>query len=454
MQSTHPRVAQELRTVSDDELLRRLADLLAGSRHTEADLVAHIGEVDARRLYAREATPSMFVYCTERLRLSEGEACLRIAAARASREHPVLLEMLADGRLHLSAIAKIAPHLTPENRDALLRRATHRTKREIEELVAELQPRPDVAESIRKLPAGRLVARVGPPSRATLLPAEAGRQTGPCLDTADARSCITVPEQRSFDPSGSTEQPNVPIVPRPGWVDSDRSDASHASCVTTERREGSSEPKERSGERNVESGHNVSSDPDPAPRREVRWIAAPASRPAAIEPLSPARYRVEFTASAELRDKLLRLQALMRSSIPDADLATVVETAVTDKLERLEARRFGRTRSPRKTLSETDTAPKTRHVPAAVKRAIDERDGGRCRFVDLQGRRCTARAGLEFHHGLPWAVGGDHAPGAMSLLCRTHNRTLAEVDFGRKVVGARRRTSTETAVGQMTLETR
>jgi hypothetical protein len=185
----------------------------------------------------------------------------------------------------------------------------------------------------------------------------------------------------------------------------------------------------------------------------VRWIPAPTTRPTAIEPLSPARYRVNFTASAELREKLLRLQALMCSSIPDCDLATVVETAVTEKLERLEARRFGRTRTPRKTLSQTDTAPKTRHVPAAVKRAVDERDGGRCRFTDTRGRRCTARAGLEFHHGLPWAVGGDHAPGAMSLLCRTHNRHLAEVDFGPKVVGTHRRTSMGTAVGQMTLET-
>ena len=62
----------------------------------------------------------MFAWCTEVLHLSEAEAYLRIAAARASREHPVLLTMLADGRLHLTGIAKLAPHLTPENRDDLL----------------------------------------------------------------------------------------------------------------------------------------------------------------------------------------------------------------------------------------------------------------------------------------------------------------------------------------------
>jgi hypothetical protein len=61
MQSTH-----DFRTMPDDELLRALAALLAGSRRTEADLVAHIGEIDARRLYLREATPSMFAYSRRR----------------------------------------------------------------------------------------------------------------------------------------------------------------------------------------------------------------------------------------------------------------------------------------------------------------------------------------------------------------------------------------------------
>src|SRR5512143_3012990 len=132
-----------LRSLTDDELLRCLAELLASSRRVEAELVAHMGEGDERRLYARAASPSMFAYCTERLGLSEAEAYLRIAAARASRVHPELLAMLADGRLHLSGIAKLAPHLRAENGLALLSRAAHKSKREIEELIAEIFPRPD-----------------------------------------------------------------------------------------------------------------------------------------------------------------------------------------------------------------------------------------------------------------------------------------------------------------------
>src|SRR5262249_49632372 len=96
--------APTLTSLSDDALLHRLSELLGQSRRLEAEIVAHIAEVDARRLYAREAARSMFAYCTEVLHLSEAEAYLRITVARATREHPALLAMLSDGRLHLSGI--------------------------------------------------------------------------------------------------------------------------------------------------------------------------------------------------------------------------------------------------------------------------------------------------------------------------------------------------------------
>ena len=100
-----------------------------------------------------------------------------------------------------------------------------------------------------------------------------------------------------------------------------------------------------------------------------------------LQPLARARYRVQFTASEALRDKLERLQALL----PGADLATLVEQAVTEKLERLEARRFGRTKAPRKALAEADTSGGPRSIPAPVRRAVYERAGGRCAFVDAGG---------------------------------------------------------------------
>jgi hypothetical protein len=150
-----------LQSIPDDELLHRLAELMRQSRRAEADIVAHIAEVEERRLYAREAFPSMFAYCMDVLHLSEAEAYLRIAAARASRKHPILLTMLADGRLHLTAIDKLAPHLTRVNRDRLLERATHQSKRQILELIAEIAPRPDVPVMVRKLPERRTPPTAG-----------------------------------------------------------------------------------------------------------------------------------------------------------------------------------------------------------------------------------------------------------------------------------------------------
>jgi len=154
----------------------------------------------------------------------------------------------------------------------------------------------------------------------------------------------------------------------------------------------------------------------------------PAQRPV-VEPLSPARYKIQLTGSAELRDKLERLQALMH-----ADLAAVIEVAVTEKLERLESKRYAETKTPRKTLEQSDTSPRSRYVPAPVKRAVRARDANQCRFVNEQGRRCTEQRGLEFHHHDPFGRGGDHNIENVSLTCRVHNTYLAERDYGKDVM--------------------
>ena len=132
-----------------------------------------------------------------------------------------------------------------------------------------------------------------------------------------------------------------------------------------------------------------------------------------MEPLAPARYKIQFTANAELKDKIERLRALM----PDSDLAVIIDAAVTEKLARLESRRYGKTRAPRRDLEETNTSPSSRYIPAAVRRAVSERDGNQCRFVDKQGKRCGERSQLQFHHQDPYARGGDHSPDNIQMMC-------------------------------------
>jgi 5-methylcytosine-specific restriction endonuclease McrA len=171
----------------------------------------------------------------------------------------------------------------------------------------------------------------------------------------------------------------------------------------------------------------------------VRVVTA---RPPTVEALAPGRYRVQFTASTALRDKLERLRAFLQPTVPDVDLATVIELAITEKLERLEARRFAQSSRRRKELSDTDTTPRSRHVPAAVRRAVREGDGRQCGFVSKGGRRCSGGDRLEYHHRHPFRLGGDHSPANVVLLCRTHNAWLAEQDYGRSAI-ARHRSATQ-----------
>ena len=138
--------------ISDQELLRDLKQLIVRDRKLEAELLAHLAEVDARKLYLKEGCSSMFVYCTEVLHFSEPVAYHRIAAARAARCYPALLERLGSGEIHLSGITLLAPHLTHENHVDLLDQAKHKSKRAIEALVADLRPRPASASYVRRLP--------------------------------------------------------------------------------------------------------------------------------------------------------------------------------------------------------------------------------------------------------------------------------------------------------------
>jgi hypothetical protein len=71
----------QLAALSDRELVNGLHRRVGSSRQLLAELVAHLGEVEARRLHLAAAFSSMFDYCVRRLGLSEDEACRRIEVA-------------------------------------------------------------------------------------------------------------------------------------------------------------------------------------------------------------------------------------------------------------------------------------------------------------------------------------------------------------------------------------
>jgi hypothetical protein len=138
--------------LSSSELVKNLDRLLLAERPHSAEVLSYIAEIGARGLYRRAGYPTMFLYLVGRWHLSESAAHKRARSARAARDFPVLFEAVADGRLHMSGIAVLAKHLRPENVDELIVAATHKTKAEIEQLVAVRFPKPDMPFRLGALP--------------------------------------------------------------------------------------------------------------------------------------------------------------------------------------------------------------------------------------------------------------------------------------------------------------
>jgi hypothetical protein len=366
-------------TLSDHELVRSLETLLSRERQLEADVIAHLSEIDARRIYLEEGFSSLFRYCTERLHLSEAVAYDRILVARRVRAFPTLLERIRAGDLHLSGARLLVPHLTTENHRTLVERARHRTKREIEEIVADLVPKPDARASVRRLP-GEAPSQSSPPADSGG-PAQPAPSQAPGAQPALSDAAAPPPA-----PSGVEGRTTRVVGSTP------RSSEEKASPAT-------------------------------APRRSP-------------EPLGAERYKVQFTASRALCDKLREAQALLGHQIPDGDLGEIFSRALDLLVAEAKRKRFAQTsrpkrRAPHASEAGAASARPSRHVPAWIKRAVAERDAQRCTFVARSGRRCDARERLEFHHLEPWARAHAHSVDRITLRCSAHNRHAAERDFGR-----------------------
>jgi hypothetical protein len=323
---------------SDADLLAELKQLARREREATVELVAHLAVLDSRQFFLGAGCSSTFTYCVEVLRLSEHSTYNRIEAARAALKFPIILDRLREGSLNLSTVRSIAPHLTEANHRELIERASGKSKRTVEEIVAALAPRPDVRSVIRALPPG---------NGATALPLTV--LTGP-----------SIPDLAAPSPPECG-----PVVSKPTSV---------------------------------------------------------------MRPLAPDRYEVKFTASAATCEKLRRAKDLLRHAVPSGDTAEIVDRALMVLLEQLERKKFGTTKRPRTAGDDTRTG--SRHIPAAVRRAVSRRDGERCTFVGEGGRRCSARGFLEFHHLKPYAVGGPATVANLTLRCVAHNRYEAAMYYG------------------------
>jgi hypothetical protein len=122
--------------LTNSEIRRDLIKNVGVSTSAETNILVLLAEADLRKMYLEDGYPSMHAYCTGFFHFSRDLASQRIHVARTARSYPALFAAVEEGRLHLSAIRLIAPHLSPENVEELVAAATHRTCEEIEEMIA------------------------------------------------------------------------------------------------------------------------------------------------------------------------------------------------------------------------------------------------------------------------------------------------------------------------------
>ena len=122
------------------DLSARLSELLRREHESMADFLVALADFDRHRLWVDLGHPNLFSFLHRDLGLSKGAAFYRKTAAELLQRCPEVIEPLRDGRLCFTSVVELAKVLTPENRDEVLPRFFHRSKREAREVVAELKP--------------------------------------------------------------------------------------------------------------------------------------------------------------------------------------------------------------------------------------------------------------------------------------------------------------------------
>jgi 5-methylcytosine-specific restriction endonuclease McrA len=327
-----------------------------------------IGEFERRRLYAAAGFESMHRYCVGKLKMSGDVAYRRVRAARVSRRFPSILEAVADGRLNVSTLVRLAPHLKWMPAAAgleLLAAAEGKSRDDLELLIAARFPQADLPTGRSGSSARRRRGRIG-----------AGAKSGQSLDVGDG------------------------------------------DCGRLELIGGSPD-------RQFRVGSTAAGDQNPSLATSTPF-PIPLSQHPRVAPLSPGRFALQLTVSQETHDKLRHAQSLLAHAVPSGELAEVLDRALDALIAKLERQKFAATDKP----GTARPSSNPRHIPAHVRRAVRKRDDTRCTYVSADGHRCEARKLLEYDHEVPLARGGMTCVANVRLRCRAHNQLEAERTFG------------------------
>ena len=413
--------------LSDTDLTMMLKKAIAAERNNIAASIACLIEITARDLHTRLGASSLFVYLTRELRMSESSASKRCAAVRAIRDFPEILPLIQSGRLHLSNISLISRHLTRDNAARLIGLAQTETQRGLEKALAVEFPAAVKRDSLRPV--------VYPSHRSTF-----GLRVG---DTTrfDNRS----DDRRDTDENSSGED---------GESFDGGSSESHSGFFALE----GAAPQAALGVR-----VHATLDPDAAAALEFLSGAMPGKSASDILSLAvcelrrrrePASVKPGKRKSAA-KDKKPECEMLDREKFEHKKKLSVKNAAVKNAAAKDTAIKIAAEKC-------ADPSKASRYIPAALRRAVAQRDGYRCSYVpgvaaidcvdgvdvndanvndagkmangNSEAKRCEAIHRLEFDHVKPRAHGGQNTVDNLRLLCRAHNNLAAKDVMGKQFI--------------------
>jgi hypothetical protein len=433
--STHGAASLSLELLEARRLRDSLKTLLRTEQGAMADFLVALADFDHRRGWEALGHANLFAFILAELGLSPAPTFWRQEAARLLQRFPDLENPLRQGQVCLSTMGELAKVLTEENREAVLPRFLGISTREAREIVAELKP--------RESPPMRAVVRLLVPARRE----EAGHALLPTPISAAAIGSATPAGQparsaaKDTDPESlwTSKTPVAPpprVEPRRDEVDPLTGELSRLSTTVT-RRFLAKLKTARSGlshaipgattEQVLEAALDLLLEKQARARGLVKKprSAAATAAPSVTTPPSPAssKDRQNQARCQGQRQGQGQGQGQGRDRGRESAKPPVADSPRTLLAPSLDAAAPNHRR----------TGPREA-IPSAVKRAVWERDEGRCSWPLDGGGVCGSTHRLELDHIHPWARDGEPTVANLRVICKAHNTLAARREFGVRCV--------------------
>jgi 5-methylcytosine-specific restriction endonuclease McrA len=391
----------DLLKLKDNQLLENFSHVVKQEREAISAVVAHLAEIEKRKLYAKSGYPSLFTYVTKKYHYSESAAFRRIQAARLSLKFPHLLELLENGKLNLMSLSLVAPYLTEGNEKEVIANVIGKSKREVEFLISSITQKPIEirADKIRRISIKKpiLEAQVSKTSASSgldLLKCEHKENAAQDLFKFEGENAQKV---TTTGGSGIKEEREV-------WVK-----------IDFFAKEGLATKIERA--------------------REILRHKHPQGKLGDIfdevlefylEKKAPERKIARIEKAAGVKEE--KSTALTPKGNQKEERS--VQGVYKDVQEEMNEEIQENNEREKDLRSSKEGRIQTRYIPQEIRREVWKRDGGECGYRAPDGRRCQERGGIEIDHRIPFSLGGESTVENLQLLCRTHNQWRAFKSFG------------------------